>query len=1347
MADSTKTIIIGSMAVYRGTYTESTVYYKENVVTYYSCVFKAASNNFSGVPPINVGTNGAITIVNTNYWTCVVDNSKIYNMALSCQNVDNKLSPYSENPIQNKAVYAKFNTLEETVRNLGGSAIELSFFENTDPVEGILAEGEYWYNNLTNKLFCGVKVEEESTSFISDITIREVELSFNKLYVNLRNCSWLRWNGQRLVSVSQGIVNFEEIDDIIDESFGAPSYYTVVKYNDEYFINIGTLHFFSRTDESMYVQTLETFYTIDGEGNLDEESDTIHKYVRYMNNIEDGLWTKWNLNDGNAQVDDELDKNSDNAISNKAVSLKFDEFRTQILESHGINIQYFSDYNEADNVQVSMLPFKGNGGVIVYLVKMDVFALYVNGTYYVEWFASNDRPAHTEFNILTDDGYKSRPDRLFCYTVEAQSDKVNVDSQLNTESSNPISNSAVATEFNNRLPLIGNVSMESVDENGVYHATCNITLDDVITAFNQGRRIVLVENDLLKINFAIAQVPINSLDSTICIAVGDGCIYQINFANNEIAISKSINDSGNSRDVFVVTYTINGVIAQNSGHEITDDSVFIGTIDKTLEQIIEAFNAHKLVIIQETMYWNVSAIVNQCPLEYHEEIDYDLSLAVMSLNGQIFEIHYTGGDVYARPIALSQNEGASVSKVAQRLEDNEVNINALFQMIKALDDKVKLYNSEQGQEPDPDDPVPFDPKVGNIGTVVINKDPENITASDVENALTLTPLADNLPVGMKIYEVAAEGSGQTADVYFKPGNTSAAKTYNTNLLAELCKATGDYADCAGLHLDQVYYIKRDAWVSSLSAALVDNGIPIEKDFIIDGEVNGVATGGFSTTSHFFYTRHSLNLNKAIFETTNNQGYYAFCIDAVLGIDQVVVTGCKFLISNVAGKHFTFVARDQSPLDQDGILVENNCVGDVLFQDNEFDGANVIYQGWSKRSSYFRTYTQDEEDGQGGVIPALQNNISNVLFKNSFRFIGNTVGNALTTPMVGMGVSLGTANENAGEYDTLKAYTSCPLWMAGNTFQGKKGLARASSSGYYTALLAEFSKVYFLHNSISDLIAAQNVYDYTNSNGTTTRTSASHYVYDLYASVTQLFCCNNTFRNLAKLTNDHTYFGIVKGKGVCIPGRYTAEHMPVERLYFGNEYTVNNQEITAYWNQRTYPQNANGYDYTPMIDYDNTVNINNVLSIKFTSGAWNIPIETFLFKQNTINAPLLETIANDGYGAEHFILEDNEFNTPAIKDDVHQYLFAPESCKEILFRNNTFEAIPSSRKFFFIEYQQSAGRPTITFSDNNVFPQGVTHVIARFFCRTTSQYENVEVSINGKYDPYATEVESSTAPIT
>lgn len=693
--------------------------------------------------------------------------------------------------------------------------------------------------------------------------------------------------------------------------------------------------------------------------------------------------------------------------------------------------------------------------------------------------------------------------------------------------------------------------------------------------------------------------------------------------------------------------------------------------------------------------------------------------------------------------ALNQKQDV-IPNVAQRLENSEDNITALFQMLKALDDKVKSYHPEP--EPDPEDPVPFDPSVGNVGTVVINTDPEDITASDVENALTLTPLADDLPVGMKIYEVAAEGSGQTADVYFKPGNTSAAKTYNTNLLAELCKATGDYADCAGLHLDQVYYIKRDAWVSSLSAALVDNGIPIEKDFIIDGEVNGVATGGFSTTSHFFYTRHSLNLNKAVFETTNNQGYYAFCIDAVLGIDQVIVTGCKFLTSSTAGKHFTFVARDQSPLDQDGILVENNCVGDVLFQDNEFEGANTIFQGWSKRSSYFRTYTQDEEDGQGNTIPALQNNVANVLFKNSFRFIGNTVGNALTTPMVGMGVSLGTANENAGEYDTLKAYTSCPLWMAGNTFQGKKGLARASSSGYYTALLAEFSKVYFLHNSISDLIAAQNVYDYTNNKGVTTRTSAAYYVYDLYASVTQLFCCNNTYTNLAKLTNDHTYFGITKGKGVCVPGRYTAEHMPVERLYFGNEYTVNQQEITAYWNQRTYPESAGAYDYTPMIAYDNTVNINNVLSIKFTSGAWSIPIETFLFKQNTINAPLLETISNDGYGAEHFIFEDNEFNTPAVKDDVHDFLFTPESCKEILFKHNTFDAIPSSRKFFFIEYQQSAGRPTITFADNNTFPQGVTHVIARFFCRTTSQYENVEVSINGKYNPYAAEPDASTTPV-
>ena len=79
-------------------------------------------------------------------------------------------------------------------------------------------------------------------------------------------------------------------------------------------------------------------------------------------------------------------------------------------------------------------------------------------------------------------------------------------------------------------------------------------------------------------------------------------------------------------------------------------------------------------------------------------------------------------------LALSQKQDV-IPNVSQRLEDSEDNISALFQMFKALDEKVKKYHEEGQPQPGPNDPIPFNPEEGNIGTVVINKDPEDITAS------------------------------------------------------------------------------------------------------------------------------------------------------------------------------------------------------------------------------------------------------------------------------------------------------------------------------------------------------------------------------------------------------------------------------------------------------------------------------------------------------------------------------------------------------------------------------------------------------------------------------------------
>ena len=638
--------------------------------------------------------------------------------------------------------------------------------------------------------------------------------------------------------------------------------------------------------------------------------------------------------------------------------------------------------------------------------------------------------------------------------------------------------------------------------------------------------------------------------------------------------------------------------------------------------------------------------------------------------------------------ALQQKQDL-IPDASQRIEDNEENISALFRMLKALEDKVKSYHPD-----DPEDPTPFDPLVGTVGEVVINKDPENITVSDIVNALTLTPLADDLPSGMRIYEAAAEGSGETADVYFKPGNTAEAETFNTNLLIDLCKADGVYSDCAGLHLDQVYHIRRD------SSSAYDTGIPIEKDFTIDGEVDGVATGGFTTTSKFFYTRHSLNLNKAVFTSTTGQAYYEFFIDTVLGIDQLIVTGCVFHTDYNLGRHFAIAARDVTPFDEYGALRDDNCINDVLFMDNHFEGGATIAHGFSKNSSNFKVYTADEGD-----IPSLKANVGNPLYKNSLRFINNSVGDPQGTPFTGMAINLCIVN-NGGDYNGVKAYASCPLWVAGNTFQGARKVTRGSS--YYTALLAEYSRVYFLRNTVRDLVAGH--YAYT-SGGSTTRTNQN--VYDSYASVTQFYCCNNTFHNLVRLTTDRTNFGILKGKGVCVPSDFTAAHMPILRTYIGNTYSINRTEVLTFWQNRVneYPADTSTIDYSPMRDYDTALDptIENYLCPKLETGMWSNPADTFIFRNNLIQAPCLEGQYNSGYAAREWYVEDNRFLVSAMKQDYIKYFFSPKRATEMHFRRNVFGAVPSSR-FFYIRYNAAEGEPLIELT-GNTFPEGTTRLQA------------------------------------
>ena len=65
--------------VWRGEYSDSVTYYRDNIVTANSSIFKALNDNFMGVPPVEVNADGKVRVVNANVWECVFNNVRLYN--------------------------------------------------------------------------------------------------------------------------------------------------------------------------------------------------------------------------------------------------------------------------------------------------------------------------------------------------------------------------------------------------------------------------------------------------------------------------------------------------------------------------------------------------------------------------------------------------------------------------------------------------------------------------------------------------------------------------------------------------------------------------------------------------------------------------------------------------------------------------------------------------------------------------------------------------------------------------------------------------------------------------------------------------------------------------------------------------------------------------------------------------------------------------------------------------------------------------------------------------------------------------------------------------------------------
>lgn len=583
-------------------------------------------------------------------------------------------------------------------------------------------------------------------------------------------------------------------------------------------------------------------------------------------------------------------------------------------------------------------------------------------------------------------------------------------------------------------------------------------------------------------------------------------------------------------------------------------------------------------------------------------------------------------------------------------------------LIRRLNDQLTALNRrvsalEQGEPiPEPEPGVtPFNPTEGNAGVISINKVPELITVADVRGALTLPSL-----IGQ------GESLTTAADAGLQEGTTTAIMDANAQILRTL--ATADNP-CVGLKLDKVYYARITK--SNHYNYASGSSIVLEKDFTIDGEVNGEAVGGLVTDGSLFYTQHSLTLNKARFNSTSTRGDAMFYIDTTPGVEQLDVKGCILTSASAGANYFMFGCnKTLSPLDGNGYAIDTNCINHINIDSCQIEGHLVL------KSSGLRVV-------------------------KSWRFTNNTV-----TGIRGAGMNIGVGPD---DFSVYMGYMSCPMYVAGNTFQGKQGIMRMrKASGYYCGLLVESASVYMLHNTIRDFVSGHS--EYVNASGTTKNYNA--WTYEGYFNVTQVYFCNNIVTNIMRFDTKREDVCCLKSKGCGVPEEFFGGHMDILRYYKANTFCTDEKPM-QWWASRMNDYTNDGNDYSPEIAADNELDAQKFVAVVLN---WATTYKTigqrFLFDSNTIEA---DSIGGGSTGAhlwsEEAIVTNNEFYATNIISDV--FHLWPSVNDEALFSfrgnsiemaGNIFQAENAVIRAIYLKYytsQGDLGPATVSMSGNTV----------------------------------------------
>lgn len=571
-------------------------------------------------------------------------------------------------------------------------------------------------------------------------------------------------------------------------------------------------------------------------------------------------------------------------------------------------------------------------------------------------------------------------------------------------------------------------------------------------------------------------------------------------------------------------------------------------------------------------------------------------------------------------------------------------LKVLAEMIAALSEEVESISSateDERAENEPSDqeqtPQPFDPVACTPGIISFDKAPEDITTKDVAGALALPRLCDTADLWR-------------ASEHFKAGTSASVKSANAKKFRELASAE---SECPGIFVDGEFYFNTGAGTSASKA------IQLEKDFTIDGTdgmgagVNGklVSTGGYLLCTH-----HSLDFRNTRFEKDYAYGAYLIYVNTSEGIDMLQVMGCEFTNLGYKGRTIRIYGdKTMFPLDDKGVPIGNNCIGHI-----NIDGNTVTDGG-----TYFVS--------SGGLRVT-----------KSWRITNNIIND-----VAGTAVSFGSTDAEGTDsvYAGRMYYMSCPLWVVGNTFVGREGIFRQSTTSitYYCAALVEMNTVYMLHNEIRDFVAGES---FLVSNGQTVQCHPTSY--DLYANTTRIYYCNNTVRNLARFNTERTSIGVLKCKGCGVPGAYLDPHftkcMKPVRYYRRNVYTCSGDDLLRlmqYWNNRAYSEqpSATGlkHDTAAEIAYDAEVekDMRPSTTLKLVAQTTsNVIFPKFEIRENIFRYPVIGGISSGTVTkCDLMQVADNQFISDFITSEeypVSDYVFCVRALR-IEITGNTFTA--------------------------------------------------------------------------